>query len=402
MRPSTVGALFVLLGIILLQVTSAEKIGSCPHVYVRCSSVNNTCKIDEDCLRDQKCCEICGYNCEDPVAEKPGSCPNIQKCDKPIENTCKNDQDCEEDEKCCDVCGYNCQKPVPDKEGECQFYETFAPCTSITRECEGDAFCPDKQKCCNVYCTMKCDDPQYKPGTCPNIKANCASVKNTCKSDQDCDGNKKCCNLCGYNCQKPVPDKPGSCPNIMAKCAFIKNTCKSDQDCDGNKKCCNMCGYNCQKPVPDKKGQCKLYETFAPCRSINRKCQGDAFCPGKQKCCNVQCTMKCDDPKSEKNGQCPHVGIPNTHAFFVCRKINTTACKTDEECGGQQKCCSEYCVNKCKDPVVVKPGSCPTGKLNCPMLKPNSSYNNMCAKDSDCDGKKKCCNKCGLKCEDPQ
>ncbi|XP_073480889.1 WAP four-disulfide core domain protein 12-like [Aquarana catesbeiana] len=118
MRPSKVGALFILLGIILLQVASAERIGSCPHVYVRCTSVKNTCKIDEDCLGDQKCCETCGYNCEDPVPDKSGSCPNIKsECTTPIENienTCKNDQDCDGDEKCCQTCGYNCHKPVPE------------------------------------------------------------------------------------------------------------------------------------------------------------------------------------------------------------------------------------------------------------------------------------------------
>ncbi|PIO23456.1 hypothetical protein AB205_0086410 [Aquarana catesbeiana] len=52
------------------------------------------------------------------------------------------------------------QAASADKKGQCKFYETFAPCQSITRKCHGDAFCPGKQKCCNVHCTMKCDDPR--------------------------------------------------------------------------------------------------------------------------------------------------------------------------------------------------------------------------------------------------
>ncbi|XP_040203970.1 WAP four-disulfide core domain protein 8-like isoform X1 [Rana temporaria] len=318
MRPSAIGALSVLLGIILLQVAFAEKIGSCPRVYVRCSSDknNDTCKTDEDCLQDQKCCQTCGFNCEVPVSDKPGSCPNIMvKCATPIEDTCKNDDDCEEDLKCCNLCGYNCRKPVPDKEGQCKFYETFAPCSSVRKACKGDAFCPNKQKCCNVRCTMECDDPQSekKKGQCPYFK-----------------------------------------DNELVRCGFVKKTiCDIDEDCGG-----------------------------------------------LQKCCRELCTNQCRDPVAEKSGQCPHVGIPNTHARFVCLKINQTACKTDEDCGGQQKCCSEYCVNKCKEPVVVKPGSCPTGTFHCPMLKTNNVNN--CTKDSDCEGKKKCCNKCGLNCEDPQ
>ncbi|XP_077345447.1 uncharacterized protein LOC143989249 isoform X3 [Lithobates pipiens] len=161
MRPSMVGALFVLLGIILLQVASADKRGSCPNITPRCAFIKNTCKSDENCPGNKKCCNICGYNCEDPV---------------------------------------------PDKKGKCKFYETFAPCQSITRKCKGDAFCPGKQKCCNVRCTMKCDDPQYKRGSCPNIQTTCDKpIENTCKNDQDCEEDEKCCDICGYNCQKPVP-----------------------------------------------------------------------------------------------------------------------------------------------------------------------------------------------------
>ncbi|XP_077345448.1 uncharacterized protein LOC143989249 isoform X4 [Lithobates pipiens] len=159
MRPSMVGALFVLLGIILLQVASADKSGSCPNITPRCAFIKNTCKSDENCPGNKKCCNICGYNCEDPVPDKRGSCPNITPRCAFIKNTCKSDENCPGNKKCCNICGYNCEDPVPDKRG-----------------------------------------------SCPNIQTTCDKpIENTCKNDQDCEEDEKCCDICGYNCQKPVP-----------------------------------------------------------------------------------------------------------------------------------------------------------------------------------------------------
>ncbi|XP_040203352.1 WAP four-disulfide core domain protein 12-like [Rana temporaria] len=74
MRPSTVGFLSVLLGIILLQAaSSAETIGQCPYYkmneLVRCDSYDTTaCKTDDNCGGLQKCCrEICTFKCKYPV-----------------------------------------------------------------------------------------------------------------------------------------------------------------------------------------------------------------------------------------------------------------------------------------------------------------------------------------------
>ncbi|XP_040203981.1 auswaprin-a-like [Rana temporaria] len=56
---------------------------------------------------------------------------------------------------------------------------------------------------------------------------------------------------------------------------------------------------------------------------------------------------------AEKSGLCPYVGVPNTIMLFRCLSVNDTVCKNDEDCEGQQKCCSESCVNRCRDPVFV-------------------------------------------------
>ncbi|XP_040203977.1 antileukoproteinase-like [Rana temporaria] len=104
-----------------------------------------------------------------------------------------------------------------------------------------------------------------------------------------------------------------------------------------------------------------------------------------------------------KSGQCPHVGPPNTVIRFKCLSVNKTICKEDKDCEGRQKCCSELCVNKCRDPVpVVKPGNCPPMNILCLRLPDNTSYPNYCTKDADCDGEKKCCNRCGMRCLDPR
>ncbi|XP_040203976.1 omwaprin-a-like [Rana temporaria] len=77
MRPSTVGFLSVLLGIILLQAaSSAEKSGQCPYnkmnALVFCGTFDKTaCNTDENCEGQQKCCrELCKYKCQEPVVFK--------------------------------------------------------------------------------------------------------------------------------------------------------------------------------------------------------------------------------------------------------------------------------------------------------------------------------------------
>ncbi|XP_073480890.1 antileukoproteinase-like [Aquarana catesbeiana] len=105
---------------------------------------------------------------------------------------------------------------------------------------------------------------------------------------------------------------------------------------------------------------------------------------------------------AEKSGQCPHVGPPNTVMYYKCLSVNTAACKEDEDCKGRKKCCSERCINKCRDPVGVKPGNCPPMNLFCVFRNGTTSNPNACTKDADCDGKKKCCNRCGMHCLDPQ
>ncbi|XP_073485098.1 uncharacterized protein [Aquarana catesbeiana] len=199
------------------------------------------------------------------------------------------------------------QVAFSDKEGKCKYSETFAPCRILQRGCQGDGSCRGREKCCQAECTMECVGPEYKEAKCKyyDTFAPCRILQRGFQEDPSCPGKEKCCQVeCAMKCVGPN-FKPGSCPNRPSVCPTnIQNGCNTDQDCSGNRKCYHICGYRCTEPVPD-----------------------------------------------EKRGQCPHFRNPNPYAFFPCRKLNTTACKTDEHCGGQQKCCKEYCVHKCRDPV---------------------------------------------------
>ncbi|XP_073485096.1 supwaprin-a-like [Aquarana catesbeiana] len=116
MRPFTVGALFILLGIILLQAAFADKEGKFKYyeTFAPCRIVERECEGDASCPGRQKCRKVkCTMKCVDPKY----------------------------------------------KEGKCK-YNIFAPCRIEQGQCEEDESCPGKQKCCNVRCAMRCVDPE--------------------------------------------------------------------------------------------------------------------------------------------------------------------------------------------------------------------------------------------------
>ncbi|KAK2582092.1 hypothetical protein KPH14_002794 [Odynerus spinipes] len=95
-----------------------------------------------------------------------------------------------------------------------------------------------------------------------------------------------------------------------------------------------------------------------------------------------------------KPGTCPPRG-----PLGICAII----CNDDQDCVGNQKCCTTACGGTtCLIPVsetnnVVKQGSCParpTGRWTC---------SSTCRSDGDCRGNKKCCkNRCGaMVCQNP-
>ncbi|KAK7108363.1 keratin-associated protein 10-4-like [Littorina saxatilis] len=138
----------------------------------------------------------------------------------------------------------------------------------------------------------------------------------------------------------------------------------------------------------------------------------------------------------EKSGQCP---VPAAGEIGIC--ANT--CASDQDCGGEQKCCRNGCgATVCQSPVTPNPsGTCDTMNCEpnqtCEMLYPPCAPGStrcdpiptcvdkkektgecpavvndgnsfgvcafMCDSDADCRGDEKCCkNECGgMACKDP-
>ncbi|XP_077345422.1 uncharacterized protein LOC143989233 isoform X4 [Lithobates pipiens] len=433
--------------------TVVEKSGQCPHVGLpgtviryACKSVNTTaCVNDVDCEGHQKCCsEFCVNKCREPMVEKSGQCPHVgppgtfmlYKCPSVNTTACVNDVDCEGHQKCCsELCVNKCRNPVGEptvveKSGQCPHVGPpgtiiHYACKSVnTTACVNDVDCEGHQKCCSEFCVNKCREPMDKPGTCPVPPERCFKaprLDGICTKDHQCPGHQKCCvRLCEYACVAPEKfEKSGQCPHVgppgtfmLFKCPSVNTTaCVNDVDCEGHQKCCSeLCVNKCQDPVGeltvDKPGTCPVPpERCFKAPRLDGICTKDHQCPGHQKCCVRLCEYACVAPeKFEKSGQCPRVGPPGTFMLYKCPSVNTTACVNDVDCKGHQKCCSELCVNKCRDPVgeptVDKPGTCPVPPERCfkaPRL------DGICTKDHQCPGHQKCCVRlCEYACVAPE
>ncbi|XP_073480905.1 uncharacterized protein [Aquarana catesbeiana] len=410
-----------------------EKSGECPHVgppgtFIRyaCKSVNTTaCVNDADCEGHQKCCsEFCVNKCREPM-DKPGSCPvPPERCLKAprLDGICTKDHQCPGQQKCCvRLCEYDCVAPEKfEKSGECPHVGppgTFIryACKSVnTTACVNDADCEGHQKCCSEFCVNKCREPMDKPGSCPVPPERCLKaprLDGICTKDHQCPGQQKCCvRLCEYDCVAPEKfEKSGECPHVGPPGTFIRYSCKSvnttacvnDADCEGHQKCCSeFCVNKCREPM-DKPGSCPVPpERCLKAPRLDGICTKDHQCPGQQKCCVRLCEYDCVAPeKFEKSGECPHVGPPGTFIRYACKSVNTTACVNDADCEGHQKCCSEFCVNKCREPMD-KPGSCPVPPERC-LKAPR--LDGICTKDHQCPGQQKCCVRlCEYDCVAPE
>ncbi|XP_068135927.1 uncharacterized protein [Hyperolius riggenbachi] len=426
MRTSAAVAFCLLLGLVLLQAVSADKPGTCPPLTMACTvKTTNNCTKDIDCPENQKCCNRCGMKCTPPIPDLkllsvcPAFDPEICSIVRPGKPECHNDGNCTGNRKCCcSKCGLRCVEPERVKPGRCS--NILAKCnpTLMNNTCKTDMDCQGNQKCCKL-CGMKCRDPMPEPaGFCPVNDAEevldfpCPSSK--CSRDSDCAPDEKCCNSKdGQKCVKPITViKPGTCPAAepARNCGYDnRDQCHNDDDCGGNKKCCaSSCSKECKEPAP-KPGLCPVDKVFCPAMIDYKKdkCHHDSECPAAQKCCSG-CGMQCVDPqknKVPKNGLCPPFMPAGTVSHIVCTKLNTTECTYDSDCGGRKKCCSQMCNNVCRDPVIVpKNGSCPpfmpagtVSHIACTKLNTTE-----CTYDSDCGGRKKCCNQmCNNVCRDP-
>ena len=125
-------------------------------------------------------------------------------------------------------------------------------------------------------------------------------------------------------------------------------------------------------------------------------CKLDDECDDDKKCCMFGCGRECVLPLSaNKPGKCPKV----PQGSKVCDKKGDM-CDRDTDCPGTRKCCYNGCQRNCsvpESPQRIKPGVCPG--LN--AINPNlcKSTKNECKRDGDCFGQLKCCfNGCYNEC----
>ncbi|XP_077345521.1 WAP four-disulfide core domain protein 2-like isoform X1 [Lithobates pipiens] len=168
--------LSILLGVLLLQVVTAElgKPGICPPTLKECLPWN--CKEDSDCPGTKKCCETsCSSACQEPIEEvKPGTCPVVDPLAEclPTPKGCNVDSDCLGTMKCCKTsCSADCQEPIEMvkdvgttmelvKPGICPFVLHTGPlCYPGPPGCLIDSHCPGTMKCCVTGCSVSCQIP---------------------------------------------------------------------------------------------------------------------------------------------------------------------------------------------------------------------------------------------------
>ncbi|XP_055955488.1 keratin-associated protein 10-7 [Patella vulgata] len=392
-----------------------------------CRRRSDQCDNDRDCPLTQKCCQLwCSNRCVDvaidPV-QKPGICPTsidpaVVRCRPPITDECGNDDDCSGRLKCCsNPCGRICDLAQP-KPGMCPSIRPPPFCRRRSDQCDNDRDCPLTQKCCQLGCSNRCVDvaidPVQKPGTCPTppdlaLVSCLLPIINQCRNDGNCRLDLKCCpNPCGRRCDLDRP-KPGFCSRITkpTEICLVVDNCKNDRDCPLSQKCCQQaCGTRCENALviapPSKPGVCPVSVgppvESCPSPPLTNQCNIDDDCSGDQKCCSSTCGRVCDLVKP-KPGFCPN--LPRSAFFVKC--VPFSRCDNDGDCPSRQKCCERgcgrQCVNANTNSPIRKPGVCPTP----PDLAATSCVlpiTNECSNDRGCRDDLKCCpDPCGRRCD---
>uniref|UniRef100_A0ABM5G4T9 Papilin-like isoform X2 n=1 Tax=Pogona vitticeps TaxID=103695 RepID=A0ABM5G4T9_9SAUR len=121
-------------------------------------------------------------------------------------------------------------------------------------------------------------------------------------------------------------------------------------------------------------------------------CSTDDQCPGEQCCCSCGCSRKCMLPVEAHPGSCPAPSSPGQTTDCLAN------CTTDTECGSGEKCCRSGCRNTCVPAEPDHPGVCPQKEV----LEKEGPCNSSCTDDRDCPESQKCCfSGCGLQCMAP-
>ncbi|XP_013873354.1 WAP four-disulfide core domain protein 2 [Austrofundulus limnaeus] len=132
---------------------------------------------------------------------------------------------------------------------------------------------------------------------------------------------------------------------------------------------------------PPKPGQCPRYLFNFPSRL---GCSSDQDCHGDNKCCTYRCGSACVAPVYIK------ALCPDSTGTGTCDDL----CHDDDDCLNGKKCCYNGCGHECMPPKIVKPGHC--------GIIPFHPCGNSCYHDGYCAGEEKCCPSfCGHFCKKP-
>ncbi|OCT60536.1 WAP four-disulfide core domain protein 3 [Xenopus laevis] len=128
-----------------------------------------------------------------------------------------------------------------------------------------------------------------------------------------------------------------------------------------------------------KPGKCPserfLTEDFV---SHDTRCRSDNDCKGTKKCCSDNGDKFCKPPAQEKPGTCPRATqMPRVTDF----------CTSDSECPKRSKCCLYNGGKTCVPSVKEKLGAC-RRKTDIMCI---AAMRSTCASDSTCPDNEKCC-----------
>ncbi|XP_048244920.1 uncharacterized protein LOC124117390 isoform X3 [Haliotis rufescens] len=236
----------------------------------------------------------------------------------------------------------------------------------LYRGCHGNQNKFMTESACNQSCAGK-----EKPGMCPMVRpsGNQRYCKDYCRTDRNCTEDRKCCQTgCGRRCTLPKVDEGNKKCRVGVEyhhpngstvyCGRGQPLCPEGYECnvdpmDGPSFCCpketvplNVCHE------PKEPGPCKAMMPRYFFNRTSEQCQRFTYggCQGNNNNFNSleECCSQCGTNRSRcKPGECRK---PQPNYFATCQD----ECKSDSECMGNTRCCSNGCGHVCLVPEMTQ------------------------------------------------
>ncbi|PNF36509.1 Amyloid beta A4 protein [Cryptotermes secundus] len=346
---------------------------------------------------------ICAQICEYGFKVDPSGCPTCE-CDNP----CAGFQ-CSPTEQCIAVRDEDCSGFLCTTSPQCQpmcreGFPLMDPLNGAVVQCTAEeAVCPDTHVCTyvpgrgsRVCCPQMLEVDHTELGACP-ILTSCNNVT-LCHVDADCEDNSRCCfsNQCGTVCMRDEDRPPSMCeylhdfsdkmegthegmklalppPKCHLNGSFEATQCAER---NGEKQCWCVDSFGSEIPDTRTNGptDCVALREALGCLDLTCRlgCDYGFVLDPSTRCPLCECRNPCDDihcPKGQicqmveanceneycppvpaclpkKSGQCPYL-IPVTAGSCDYE------CRSDLNCNGTAKCCSNGCGTRCVEPVML-------------------------------------------------